>query len=116
MPRQYREDVTPLGIVGGIKVEASPWVEDNLWVLETIANEPIIVGVVNDKDVAVSSGVAWGNPIKYDSGECISLFAPGGRHFAIFNLADSAVVGGVALICILTLKGIPMRGGTRAND
>lgn len=37
-------------------------------------------------------------------------------NFAIFNLADSAVVGGVALICILTLKGIPMRGGTRAND
>jgi len=50
LPRQYREDVTPLGIVGGIKVEASPWVEDNLWVLETIANEPIIVGMIGDLD------------------------------------------------------------------
>jgi predicted TIM-barrel fold metal-dependent hydrolase len=50
LPQQYREDVTPLGISGGIKVEASPWVEDNLWVLEVIANEPIIVGMIGDLD------------------------------------------------------------------
>src|ERR1051326_634721 len=48
LPSQYREDVTPLGIKGGIKVEASPWVEDNLWVLETIKNEPIIVGMIGN--------------------------------------------------------------------
>jgi L-fuconolactonase len=48
LPSQYREDVTPLGIVGGIKVEASPWVEDNLWVLEVIKNEPIIVGMIGN--------------------------------------------------------------------
>ncbi|WP_285724068.1 signal peptidase II [Psychromicrobium xiongbiense] len=29
-------------------------------------------------------------------------------NFAIFNMADSAVVGGVILICLLTLKGIPL--------
>ncbi|WP_394941054.1 signal peptidase II [Psychromicrobium sp. YIM B11713] len=34
-------------------------------------------------------------------------------NFAIFNLADSAVVGGVILICVLTLVGIPFRGGPR---
>ncbi|MBW4096331.1 MAG: signal peptidase II [Acidobacteria bacterium] len=28
-------------------------------------------------------------------------------HFAIFNIADSSIVGSVILICILTLKGIP---------
>lgn len=50
LPHQYREDVLPLGIKGGIKVEASPWVEDNLWVLEVIADEPAIVGVVGDLD------------------------------------------------------------------
>src|SRR5438128_3883698 len=33
LPRDFRESAIPLGIVGGIKVEASPWVEDNLWVL-----------------------------------------------------------------------------------
>lgn len=50
LPHQYREDVLPLGIKGGIKVEASPWVEDNLWVLETIKDTPIIVGMIGDLD------------------------------------------------------------------
>ncbi|WP_125615653.1 signal peptidase II [Specibacter cremeus] len=34
-------------------------------------------------------------------------------NFAIFNMADMAVVGGVATVCILTLLGVPMRGGPR---
>lgn len=34
-------------------------------------------------------------------------------NFAIFNLADSAVVGGVIVICLLTLLGVPFRGGPR---
>jgi signal peptidase II len=33
-------------------------------------------------------------------------------NFAIFNVADSAVVGSVILICILTFKGVPFRGTT----
>src|SRR5712692_134525 len=33
-PEKLREVVVPLGVVGAIEVEASPWVEDNLWVLE----------------------------------------------------------------------------------
>src|SRR4051812_40185987 len=36
LPRNFRETATPLGVVGGIEVEASPWVEDNLWVLMMI--------------------------------------------------------------------------------
>jgi len=48
LPEMYREDVLPLGICGGIKVEASPWVEDNLWVLEIIRNQPIIVGMIGN--------------------------------------------------------------------
>ena len=50
LPRDFRETATPLGIVGGIEVEASPWVEDNLWVLMMIENEPMIVGTVGDLD------------------------------------------------------------------
>jgi predicted TIM-barrel fold metal-dependent hydrolase len=38
----------PLGSVGAIKVEASPWVEDNLWVLEVAQRDTIIVGVVGN--------------------------------------------------------------------
>lgn len=50
LPRDFRETATPLGIVGGITVEASPWVEDNLWVLMIIDNEPMIVGMVGNLD------------------------------------------------------------------
>jgi len=50
LPRNFRETATPLGIVGGIKVEASPWVEDNLWVLMIIQDEPMIVGMIGNLD------------------------------------------------------------------
>lgn len=36
-------------------------------------------------------------------------------NFAIFNIADSAVVTGVVLICLLTLRGIGM-DGRRSNE
>lgn len=50
MPKDFRESAIPLGIVGGIEVEASPWVEDNLWVLMMIESEPMIVGTVGNLD------------------------------------------------------------------
>src|SRR5579872_2069006 len=63
LPSQYREDVTPLGIVGGIEVEASPWLEDNLWILEVIRNEPIMVGTIGNI-----------NPTKPDFAEYLERF------------------------------------------
>ena len=48
MPSMYAKIAKPLGIVGVIEVDASPWVEDNLWVLETIQPEPIMVGTVGN--------------------------------------------------------------------
>lgn len=48
LPERYRTMVTPLGVVGAIKVEASPWVEDNQWVLDLIAKDPIIVGIIGN--------------------------------------------------------------------
>jgi predicted TIM-barrel fold metal-dependent hydrolase len=50
LPDRYRKEITPIGVVGGIKVEASPWVEDNLWVLDLIADEPLIVGMIGNLD------------------------------------------------------------------
>jgi len=47
-PDRYRRLASPLGVVGAIKVEASPWIEDNLWVLEVAQRDPIIVGVVGN--------------------------------------------------------------------
>lgn len=48
LPPRYRALATPLGIVGAVKVEASPWVEDNLWVLEVAQRDTIVVGVVGN--------------------------------------------------------------------
>ncbi|NWF84506.1 MAG: amidohydrolase family protein [Bryobacteraceae bacterium] len=48
LPERYRKLAVPLGIVGAIKVEASPWLEDNQWVLDIAEKDPIIVGVVGN--------------------------------------------------------------------
>src|SRR5262245_62129547 len=47
-PDRYRNLASPLGVVAAIKIEASPWIEDNLWVLEVAERDPIIVGVVGN--------------------------------------------------------------------
>jgi L-fuconolactonase len=46
LPGPYRALAAPLGIVGAIAVEASSWVEDNLWLLEAAQTDDIMVGVV----------------------------------------------------------------------
>jgi predicted TIM-barrel fold metal-dependent hydrolase len=38
----------PEGVVGTIVVEASPWLEDNLWLLSAVEPEPFVVGVVGN--------------------------------------------------------------------
>jgi L-fuconolactonase len=48
LPARYRALAEPLGAVGAIKVEASPWIEDNLWVLQVAQEDPIIVGVIGN--------------------------------------------------------------------
>src|SRR6516225_4402937 len=48
LPSMYAPIARPLGIVGVIEVDASPWVEDNLWVLETIQPEPLMVGAIGN--------------------------------------------------------------------
>jgi predicted TIM-barrel fold metal-dependent hydrolase len=63
LPPRYRQLATPLGIVGAIKVEASPWVEDNLWVLEVAERDTIIVGVIGNLE-----------PDKPDYGDMLSRY------------------------------------------
>jgi predicted TIM-barrel fold metal-dependent hydrolase len=48
LPATYDHYARPLNIVGAIEVEASPWVEDNLWVLEQMATDTRFVGTVGD--------------------------------------------------------------------
>ena len=45
-PAMYVPQARAAGIVGAMAMEASAWVEDNLWLLEQIAPEPFFVGMV----------------------------------------------------------------------
>lgn len=49
-PENYRKQIAGTGILGSIVVEASPWIEDNLWILERAASDPQFVGVVGSLD------------------------------------------------------------------
>lgn len=49
-PGPYRRWAEPLGVVGAIHVEASNWVEDNLWALEVANSNDIMVGVIGNID------------------------------------------------------------------
>lgn len=46
LPAEYKKIAEPLGVVGTVVVEASPWVEDNQWLLDLAKDEPFILGIV----------------------------------------------------------------------
>jgi predicted TIM-barrel fold metal-dependent hydrolase len=46
LPMDLKRLATPLGVTGTVVVEASPWVEDNQWVLDLAAHDSFIVGLV----------------------------------------------------------------------
>jgi predicted TIM-barrel fold metal-dependent hydrolase len=48
LPARYQKIAQPFNVVGAIEIEASPWLEDNQWVLDVAANNPIIVGTVGN--------------------------------------------------------------------
>jgi L-fuconolactonase len=48
LPARYRKLASPLEIVGAIAVEASPWIEDNLWMLEVEEKDPMMVGTIGN--------------------------------------------------------------------
>jgi predicted TIM-barrel fold metal-dependent hydrolase len=47
-PEVFKKTAVPLGVVGAIEVEASPWIEDNLWVINMSQADPIMVGVIGN--------------------------------------------------------------------
>lgn len=50
LPGPWSKMVRPLGVSGVIVVEASPWLEDNQWVLDLAREHPVIVGFVGHLD------------------------------------------------------------------
>ena len=51
LPKDYRALPVPMPVTGVVMVEASPWIEDNQWVLDLAANDPFIVGFVGNLPV-----------------------------------------------------------------
>ncbi|HYP05984.1 MAG TPA: amidohydrolase family protein, partial [Bryobacteraceae bacterium] len=47
-PAVFKKIAGPLGVVGAIEVEASPWIEDNLWVLMMAQEDPTMVGFIGN--------------------------------------------------------------------
>ena len=45
LPSMYAPLARPTGVVGAIVVEASPWIDENLWYLEVCGADPFMVGV-----------------------------------------------------------------------
>jgi L-fuconolactonase len=48
MPSDYKALARPHGVTGTVVVEASPWIEDNQWILDLARDEPFIVGFVGN--------------------------------------------------------------------
>ncbi len=48
LPARYRKLAQPLGIAGAIVVEASPWIEDNLWALQVMEPAPMMLGLIGN--------------------------------------------------------------------
>ena len=48
LPEHYKALAIPEGVTGTVVVEASPWVEDNQWILDLAAKEPFILGYVGN--------------------------------------------------------------------
>jgi L-fuconolactonase len=46
LPAHFQKLAARHGVVGTVVVEASPWVEDNQWVLDLAAKNPLIVGYI----------------------------------------------------------------------
>jgi L-fuconolactonase len=46
LPSEFRRLAEPLGIAGTVVVEASPWIEDNQWVLDLAVDKPFLLGLV----------------------------------------------------------------------
>jgi len=55
LPSDYRALPVPSPVSGTVVVEASPWVEDNQWILELAAREPFILGLVGNLPVGTNA-------------------------------------------------------------
>jgi predicted TIM-barrel fold metal-dependent hydrolase len=115
LPAMYAKLARPLGIVGALEVDASPWVEDNLWVLETIQPESIMVGTVGNLQPEkpefgeyldryarnpLYRGIRYGNVWKYNLPEQVGnpQFIEGLKQLADHDLVLETANQNIALL------------------
>jgi L-fuconolactonase len=48
MPPRYARLAQPHGVIGAIAVECSSWLVDNFWLLDVVAQNPIMLGFIGD--------------------------------------------------------------------
>jgi len=95
LPSGYRPLALPTGIVGAVVVEASSWVEDNLWLLEVAQADPIILGVAGNL-----------NPAKPEFAEYLGRFSknPLYRGIRFSRFYNAAPDGAIALDADMTAR------------
>jgi L-fuconolactonase len=95
LPSGYRPLAIPTGIVGAVVVEASSWVEDNLWLLEVAQADPIILGVAGNL-----------NPSKPEFAEYLGRFSknPLYRGIRFSRFYNAASDGTIALDADMTAR------------
>jgi L-fuconolactonase len=121
LPARLRRIAAPLGVVGAIEVECSPWLEDNQWVLDVAADDPYIVGMIGNLEPAdpgfpkhlarfrrnpLFLGIRYGNLWGRDLGAQLAKpdFVAGIRMLAEANLTlDSANPNPALLAALLRL-------------
>ena len=68
LPQQYRNVPVPRPVTGTVVVEASPWVEDNQWVLDLASHERLIVGLVGN--LPIGSKEFTGHLRRFAANQC----------------------------------------------
>jgi L-fuconolactonase len=101
LPRDYRALPVPSPVAGTVVVEASPWLEDNQWVLDLAAHTPFIVGLVGSLRVG-SEGFA-GNLKRFASNKLYRGIRLRDRKLE-GTLEDPAFVADLKLLADLNLS------------
>lgn len=63
MPGDYRGLAAATSVVGAVVMEASPWLEDNQWVLDLAQTERFILGFVGNLPIGTFATITIADPL-----------------------------------------------------
>jgi L-fuconolactonase len=110
LPASYRSERTPQPVAGTVVVEASPWVEDNQWILDLARDEPFIVGFCGNLDPRQESFAT--DLARFSANPLFSgIRVSGGRFDEVMR--DPVMVGRLDLLATRNLQ-LDVNVGTEA--